>query len=85
MHGFVEKAGPLDPKQWQVGFKEWRQNRTQDWVVQRQAQLAAGEQGGWHKPGLFVTMLLSRAILFVCNRGRSSHLTRYLCTLCAPP
>ncbi|KAL4440666.1 hypothetical protein ABPG77_000375 [Micractinium sp. CCAP 211/92] len=43
VHGFVEKAGPLDPKQWQVGFKEWRQNRTQDWVVQRQAQLVAGQ------------------------------------------
>lgn len=43
VHGFVDKAGPLDPQQWQVGFKEWRQNRTQEWVAQRQAQLAAGE------------------------------------------
>ncbi|KAL4457551.1 hypothetical protein ABPG75_012416 [Micractinium tetrahymenae] len=43
VHGFVDKAGPLDPQQWQVGFKEWRQNRTQEWVAQRQALLAAGK------------------------------------------
>lgn len=46
VHGFVEKAGPLDPQQWQVGSKEWRQNRTQEWDARRRAELAAGEGEG---------------------------------------
>lgn len=42
VHGFVHKAGPLDPKLWQPQYRQWRRERRQAWLDERQQRLDAG-------------------------------------------
>ncbi|KAI7843963.1 hypothetical protein COHA_002501 [Chlorella ohadii] len=43
VHGFVRKAGPLNPKLWQPQYRQWRRERRQAWLEDRQERLAAGK------------------------------------------
>lgn len=42
VHGLVHKAGPLSPKLWMPHYRQWRRDRRQAWLDQRQKNLAAG-------------------------------------------
>ena len=44
VHGFVRKAGPLDPLHWQAGSFDWRVLQRQSWLDERARLLA---EGGW--------------------------------------
>jgi phage terminase Nu1 subunit (DNA packaging protein) len=44
LHGFVEKAGPLDPRAWQPAHSAWRQAHRQAWLQERDRTVA---EGGW--------------------------------------
>lgn len=56
VHGFVTKAGPLDPQWWHHAYAELRQNRTRHWLAQREAALQAG---GPPLPHLMHTFIIS--------------------------
>ncbi|EFN58881.1 hypothetical protein CHLNCDRAFT_140783 [Chlorella variabilis] len=42
VHGFVRKAGPLDPLHWQAGSFDWRVLQRQSWLDERARLLAEG-------------------------------------------
>lgn len=46
VHGLVHKAGPLSPKLWMPHYRQWRRDRRQAWLDQRQKNLAAGGMCG---------------------------------------
>lgn len=76
VHGFVRKAGPLNPKLWQPQYRQWRRERRQAWLEDRQERLAAGGCGRFYLACGSIRMLVQFAICMLLLRDMPAHYHR---------